>query len=44
LSQARKKLKSSAFVALNRLWVQAWHEAATFELCPLCQASCRFIN
>lgn len=32
LSQARKKLKALAFVALNQLWVQAWHEAATFEL------------
>ena len=31
-SQARKKLKASAFVALNRVWVQTWHETAIFDL------------
>lgn len=31
LSQARRKLKASAFVALNRLWVQGWHESVAFE-------------
>jgi hypothetical protein len=31
LSQARKKLKASAFVALNRMWVQGWHELTLFE-------------
>jgi hypothetical protein len=30
-SQARKKLKASAFVALNRMWVQEWHESSRFE-------------
>ena len=29
-SQARKKLKASAFMALNRMWVQAWHASAQF--------------
>lgn len=32
LSQARKKLKASAFVALNQFWVREWHEATIFEL------------
>ena len=30
-SQARKKLKPSAFVALNRQWVKQWHESALFD-------------
>jgi Transposase DDE domain len=30
-SQARKKLKASAFVALNRMWVQQWHASALFD-------------
>jgi hypothetical protein len=31
LSQARKKLRASAFVALNRLWVASWHEQGVFD-------------
>lgn len=31
LSQARKKLKSSAFSALNRLWVEGWHACFACE-------------
>jgi Transposase DDE domain len=31
-SQARKKLKASAFTALNALWVQAWRAAGNFDL------------
>lgn len=31
-SQARKKLKVSAIVALNRMWVRAWQEAGIFDL------------
>ncbi len=29
--QARQKLKSSAFQALNRFWVERWHAQAPFE-------------
>ncbi len=29
-SQARKKLQASAFVALNRMLMQGWHESAQF--------------
>jgi Transposase DDE domain len=32
LSQARSKLKASAFVALNQAWVQRWCEALVTEL------------
>jgi hypothetical protein len=31
LSQARKKLKPSAFSALNRLWVEGWHVCMAYE-------------
>jgi hypothetical protein len=31
LSQARKKLKASAFVSLNRFWTEQWHEAVDFQ-------------
>ena len=31
LSQARKKLKPSAFSALNRLWVEGWHACFACE-------------
>lgn len=30
-SQARKKLNASAFVVLNRMWVQGWHASTRFE-------------
>ena len=31
LCQARRKLKASAFEALNQLWVQRWHASESFE-------------
>jgi len=31
LSQARKKLKPSAFSALNRLWIEGWHACMAYE-------------
>ena len=31
LSQARKKLKASAFSALNRFWTEQWHDTLEFE-------------
>ena len=46
-SQARKKLKASAFVSLNRFWTEQWHETLDFQRwCGLrvvgrCQDSCR---
>ena len=30
-SQARKKLKASAFVSLNRFWTEQWHESLDFQ-------------
>ena len=30
-SQARKKLKASAFIALNQFWTVQWHETVKFE-------------
>jgi hypothetical protein len=29
--QARKKLKASAFISLNRFWTEQWHETVAFE-------------
>ena len=30
-SQARKKLKASAFISLNRFWTEQWHETLDFQ-------------
>jgi hypothetical protein len=30
-SQARKKLKVSAFISLNRFWTEQWHETLDFQ-------------
>ena len=30
-SQARKKLKASAFISLNRFWTEQWHEKLDFQ-------------